>query len=224
MRSFTCPNCNAGISVEDDSREFAFCQYCGTKIMLDDHRETHRYVDEAKVRQAETDRMIRLRELEMQEEEQKRKNRIRSVLLKIWLGISAFTILLDLLVWIIYGGEYAALFFFYIVLLAVAGGAFLIFVVLPGRDAEQALLRNGNGIRFPRLDQSLEEMNFETLEQILKTAGFTNVNTINMHDLRLGLLTRPGRIESVTVNGKPISGLRKVYPADSQIVIRYHGR
>ena len=224
MRSLTCPGCNAGLEVEDEGRDFAFCQYCGTKIMLDDYRSTHRYVDEARVRQAETERLIRLRELELEEKEQNRKNRLRSVLFKIWTGLSAFTILLDLLVWIIYGGEYAALFFFYIVLLVTVGGAVLIFGVLPGKEAEQELLRKGSGVRFPRLDQSLEDMNVETLEQTLKTAGFTNVTTINMHDLRLSLLTRPGRVESLTVNGKNVSGLRRVYPADAQIVIRYHGR
>lgn len=224
MHSCTCPNCNASLNVEDDSRDFAFCQYCGTKIILDDYRTTHRYVDEARVREAETDRMLRLRELELREKELSRKNRMHSVLIRIWLGASAFTILLDLLVWIIYGGEYAAVFFIYIVLLAVVGGAVLVFGVLPAKEAEQELLRSGNGIRFPRLSQSLEEMNFETLEQTLRAEGFTNITSINMHDLRLGLLTRPGTVESVTVDGKPISGFRKVYPADVLIVIKYHGR
>lgn len=32
MIIFTCPNCGAGLSI-DESREFAFCQYCGTKIV-----------------------------------------------------------------------------------------------------------------------------------------------------------------------------------------------
>ena len=29
-----CPNCKANIEL-DDSREFGFCQYCGTKILLE---------------------------------------------------------------------------------------------------------------------------------------------------------------------------------------------
>ena len=31
MLVLTCPNCGAGLSL-DDNRDFAFCQYCGTKI------------------------------------------------------------------------------------------------------------------------------------------------------------------------------------------------
>ena len=29
-----CPNCKANLEL-DDSREFGFCQYCGTKILLE---------------------------------------------------------------------------------------------------------------------------------------------------------------------------------------------
>ena len=40
---FNCPNCGANIEL-DESREFGFCQYCGTKIVQDkiivEHRGT----------------------------------------------------------------------------------------------------------------------------------------------------------------------------------------
>lgn len=33
LRALRCPNCNGDINI-DDSREFAYCPYCGTKILL----------------------------------------------------------------------------------------------------------------------------------------------------------------------------------------------
>ncbi len=55
MRTCNCPNCNANLTIDDENRDFAFCQYCGVKIMLDDYRSTHRVVDEAKIKQAEVE-------------------------------------------------------------------------------------------------------------------------------------------------------------------------
>lgn len=78
MRACQCPSCGAQISL-DDSREFGFCQYCGTKIMLDDFRSTHRVVDEARIREAETDRIVRLKELEIEEKERERNRKSRRV-------------------------------------------------------------------------------------------------------------------------------------------------
>ena len=33
--AMNCPNCDAGIEL-DDSREFGFCTFCGTKVMIQD--------------------------------------------------------------------------------------------------------------------------------------------------------------------------------------------
>lgn len=78
MRPCSCPNCSAQISL-DERRDFGFCPYCGTKIMLDDYRSTHRIVDEAKVHEAETERLVRLRQLEMKEKEIERKNQTKKM-------------------------------------------------------------------------------------------------------------------------------------------------
>ena len=38
LQAFNCPNCKAPLSLPSGSqdRRFIFCQYCGTKIMIDD--------------------------------------------------------------------------------------------------------------------------------------------------------------------------------------------
>lgn len=72
--SLKCPECNASLSIEE-GRTQCFCQYCGTKILLDDGSTTYTYrkIDEARLKEAE----VRLRELEIEQEE-KRANRKKS--------------------------------------------------------------------------------------------------------------------------------------------------
>lgn len=71
--SLTCPNCNANLDNIDPSRPFCYCQYCGTKIALDDgsiRKETHIY-DEAKIKETESKELLRLKELEIEREREK---------------------------------------------------------------------------------------------------------------------------------------------------------
>lgn len=77
MRRCNCPNCSASLDIDDSNRNFAFCQYCGTKIMLDDYRSMHRVVDEARIKEAELEKEIRLKELEIEEKEIERSRKGR---------------------------------------------------------------------------------------------------------------------------------------------------
>lgn len=66
MVPLVCPSCG-GTSDVDSNREFAFCSYCGAKIMLhDDNHYRMTYTDEAQVARAKADREIRLKELEQE--------------------------------------------------------------------------------------------------------------------------------------------------------------
>lgn len=66
MKPHKCPSC--GAELNNDNRDFSFCQYCGAKIMSDDHRSSYRFIDEAKIHENETKRMIRMREMEIDKE------------------------------------------------------------------------------------------------------------------------------------------------------------
>ena len=70
-RTVKCPGCGADLTVKDGNRDFMFCEYCGTKVRLDDYQETHRYVNEAEVKKVEADREIELRKMELEEEKRK---------------------------------------------------------------------------------------------------------------------------------------------------------
>ncbi len=66
--TLSCPKCGASLEIKDDRKQ-VFCEYCGAKIVLDDDSVniTHRYVDEARLKEAE----VRLRELDLEREKEK---------------------------------------------------------------------------------------------------------------------------------------------------------
>ena len=65
-----CANCGADLKIEE-KREVIYCQYCGTKMLLDDENEhTYRYIDEAEIKRAETEQMVKSKELELKEKRQ----------------------------------------------------------------------------------------------------------------------------------------------------------
>lgn len=73
--SVECPSCGAHLSVEE-GREKVFCEYCGTQIIMTNENEhTYRRVDEAEIKRAETERMVRMKELEMEEKEDNRERK-----------------------------------------------------------------------------------------------------------------------------------------------------
>lgn len=90
MVSLKCPECGARLSIEEGHRQ-CFCQYCGTKIMLDDGSKTYTYhrVDEARLKEAEVEERIRLKELEIEEQRRisKEKTKLFKIKASIILGI-----------------------------------------------------------------------------------------------------------------------------------------
>lgn len=90
--SLKCPECKADLSVEP-GRKQCFCQYCGTKIMIDNGEQIHTYktVDEARIKEAEFQSELRLKQLEIEreqrEEDRKRKDANRSLKIKVCIGL-----------------------------------------------------------------------------------------------------------------------------------------
>lgn len=86
-----CPNCNSSFDIEKGQKE-AYCAYCGTKILVDNGRDyeyTYRRVDEAAIKRAETEQLIRLKELELEDKkrEDKKEQRKRKTIISIIIGI-----------------------------------------------------------------------------------------------------------------------------------------
>lgn len=90
LYSVRCPDCGANLPIEE-GRKQVFCSYCGTKVIINNENEyIYRTVDEAGIKQAETDRIVELKRLEMAEKQRiaKEKHRKFKVILTIILGIA----------------------------------------------------------------------------------------------------------------------------------------
>ena len=61
MVSVRCPDCGASLDIEEGRRQI-FCSYCGSKVIIqNDNEYIYRTVDEAEVRQADTQRLVMLK-------------------------------------------------------------------------------------------------------------------------------------------------------------------
>ncbi len=101
LLSMTCPNCNANLDNIDPSRKYCYCQYCGTKILVDDEvnrHETHVY-DEARIKETESTERVKMREIDIECERSKQINVIlkyalifAAVLFVVGIVLAAFNI------------------------------------------------------------------------------------------------------------------------------------
>ena len=213
ITSVKCPECGAALQIEN-GREQIFCSYCGAKILITNENEyIIRHVDDAGVKKAETERIIEMKKLEIIEKnrvanEKKKKTKIK---------IMAILAILAMIFLSIGGSDkdneaYETISGFLI--LAIPCVWFI------NRDRDESGF--GDKIRFPH---SLKEYNTKSylfVESILKSVGFTNIKTVALNDLTIGILKRPDTVESININGKmPIFAFKK-YHTNAAIVISYH--
>lgn len=80
-------------------------------------------------------------------------------------------------------------------------------------------------VKIPRPVKNGSERNYAAVEALLVQAGFTNVKTVPLNDLFLGIMTTPGEIEKITVDGKDLgSYFRRTFDSDVPVLITYHSR
>lgn len=92
-RMVKCPSCGADLTVKDENRDFMFCEYCGTKVRLDDYQETHRFVDEARIQESKDSKELEFRKME--QERWRSKDTDRSMM-KFLLVMAALILFLEL--------------------------------------------------------------------------------------------------------------------------------
>lgn len=89
--SIKCPECGADLRVEDDRQQF-FCTYCGAKVMMtNDSEKIIRQIDEARMKEAETDRMVKMKKLEMAQNTTWSKKPV----LIMWMILTAFLLIMS---------------------------------------------------------------------------------------------------------------------------------
>ena len=78
-----CPNCKANLEF-DEERDKYFCEYCGTKLLLDnDNEHIYRHIDEAEIKRTEAEKEIKLKELEIEEKNKSNEKSIVEFKIKI---------------------------------------------------------------------------------------------------------------------------------------------
>ena len=95
MTALTCSACGANIQIEAGKKS-CFCPCCGTQFSLDDGSKviTYRTVDEARMQEDETNRILKLKEYEQERLKNKLSNRIEWYILIGWaVSIVVFIIL-----------------------------------------------------------------------------------------------------------------------------------
>lgn len=227
MRKLECPGCGANLELKEDDRDFAFCEYCGAKIMLDDYRSTHRIVDEARLKEAETDQVIKLKQMEIIKIAAEQKKNQKEMKMKIFIGVGVSG-----LVSLAIGGISKSDVFFY-------GGSLLLLVLVwmllltginndssKGKASElDAMLElsMSNKTRFPA-NVFKSDISYRTAKKLLEQAGFIHVECEPLKDITLGLFDKPDTIGRITLNGETVTcnDAGRAYSINALIVISYH--
>ncbi|MCR4922887.1 MAG: TFIIB-type zinc finger domain-containing protein [Lachnospiraceae bacterium] len=216
LSTVKCPQCNADLSVEGN-KEFFFCQYCGTKVMVNNENEyIYRTIDEAGIKQAETDRFIRLRQLEMQE----RAEHSRKKLIVMWLIATALLTLMGIIGMTI-DNEGMGMCLFLAMLVGMWGSGAL----LENKKKRRLHVAAGpNEVAITGVMQGYRERNYNSVLSLYRIAGFTNVNAVALRDLTIFNLRRNGQVEEVTINGVSEFEEGDIFPKSANVLITYHSR
>ncbi|MGL5917157.1 MAG: hypothetical protein ACRCZC_05590, partial [Culicoidibacterales bacterium] len=79
-----------------------------------------------------------------------------------------------------------------------------------------------NEVKIPNDASTYQDENYQVVEMELERAGFTNIETEDLEDLKLALGTKPGGIEQISIDGTTEFDAGTAYPKDVRIVIYYH--
>lgn len=210
-----CPECGADLQIED-GREYAFCTYCGARVMIaNDNEHIYRTIDEARIKQAETDRMVQIRHLDMEE----KSSGMRKTLMVIWIIVTLIFLLIGI-VGIIIGDEGMEGVGLGIGINIGAWGAIVLFS-LGEKKKPKAEVREGE-IAVTGPMTGCVGKNYSNAVLLFKSAGFTNINAIPLHDLTRLNQKKNGQVEMVTINGNDEFDEEDVYPKTANILITYH--
>ena len=214
--SVKCPDCGAALQFEE-GRQTAFCSYCGAKILLHNENEhIYRNIDEAGIRQAENERMYMMKELEIEEKNEKHHR----LLTFIWLfcTIAMFVVGFIMISTDPTNGDSPG---WMMIVLGMAVGLWGAIFLFLGDKRKKNRYRPGYA-QVPSQAVHYENIHYTAVEAALRSNGFSNIKAINLGDLRLGIFRKNGSVESVTIAGERIS-VDEWHPQEAPVIISYHG-
>lgn len=211
--SIKCPECRASLDVEEGRKQI-YCSYCGTHVLIENDNEyVYRYIDEAKIKQAEVDQVVQIKKLEIMERKRVEAAKFKRVKIVVSILMGIVGVIL-LIAGIGMGG---------LVGLLVLEGVMFIWI-LGDKDKEEGSLDFSDKVIVPSSISSYHGKNYATIKSMFINAGFNNVQCVPLNDLTIGLLKKPGMVESITINGSPITSGGKKCSPDVAVVISYHSR
>lgn len=214
--SVTCPQCGANLQIEE-GREFAFCSYCGTKVMMTNENEhIVRTIDEAGIKQAETDRIVKLRQLDIEE----KSNLSRKRLLIVWLAATVILLVVGIIGASI---ENTGMTICLILGINVAlwGGLSLF---SNDKKKKNRVIAGANEVMITASMMNYWEEYYRSVELLYRGAGFTNVTTVPLGDLNRFNQKKNGKVDALTINGSDEFDEGDVYPKNAAILITYHSK
>lgn len=219
-----CPQCGADLEAEE-GRKTLFCQYCGAKVIIqNDNEHIYHTIDDAAIKQAETDRIVKLKRIELAEKERESAARTKLLKIKIALALGAIggiLLILGFLLGEASGDSDSGLYMIAMVgFYCILGAAFVGMSAAKKKDDDDDDF--GDKIKVPNTISDYERKNYTAIEAIFRSAGFVNIKCVPLNDLTTGLLKKPGLVESITINGKEITSGGRKFSSDASVVISYH--
>ena len=80
----------------------------------------------------------------------------------------------------------------------------------------------GDKAKVPSSISDFERKNYSAIEAMFVSAGFTNIKCVPLNDLTVGVLKKPGMVDSITINGREVRSGGKKFPKDAAVIISYH--
>lgn len=212
--SIKCPECGADLSVEN-GREFSFCTYCGTKVMMNNENEhIYRNIDEARIKEAETERMIRLKELELEERENARGR--NGILIAYAIALAFVLIGAIICIFNVTAGAFGIMI-----------GVYIAMFTFIKSDEKKKKKRKYVGSTEVQISESMTHYankNVNSIVHLYKGSGFANVTAVPLNDLTIFNQKKNGQVETVTINGADDFEDEDIFPKSSNVLITYHSK
>lgn len=212
-----CPECGASLDIEEGRKQL-FCSYCGSKILIQNDNEyiVHN-INEADVRQAEADKIIRLRELELEERENKQIGKWHKTAYIIAGAVAAFGLLVQL---IAPNNETGGMIL--LIGMLIAGWTFTYGNIFRDNKKRRTIVVSPNEVEINGQLRNYREKNYNTILALYQANGFTNVNLIPLHDLNFFQGNKDGQVETVTINGNSNFSNGDIFLKTASVTITYH--
>lgn len=212
--SVKCPECGANLPIEE-GREKIFCSYCGTPIIMTDENEyTYRHIDEAEVKRAETEQLVHLKELEMEEKEnaQSRKG-----------VVIAYSVAGCLAVVGVISLAFPGSSLFGLGAFTIAGWIAVYADKSKNNQKKKAhRIVHSNEVQITETMESYKGENYNAVVSLFRSAGFNNVKTIALGDLNFFTAKKNGQVATVSIDGNDDFDEGDIFQRNANVIITYH--